>query len=530
MRSVRLTLWHMGLVIALVVGTATAIGTGLQTVFPEWRFPWFVPFCALVALDAVTTQRIVARERLSLAEQGPLRVVELMLLVIIVRVASLAAEDVSFSELARTWLLDPLAVFGGEFAIYLLIGVMIWISATRFTHAVLQFETELPREGVRSLESEEAAVVEERVQAVAQFDRQWFMCLLLALAGTAVALYGVPLGETLQRWAVLQPLIAMLCVLVSGLLLHTQGHFDRLMYGWRLGQVVVAPDVRGRWYRSTWLLSLVALLIGVVLGTTALLIPPPPLVPILNALLLVGTLLLAIVIGLFSLLLLPLAWLLSRLTGQAAPPPPALPQIQPYQIPQTVSERPILPALIFWGCMLLLVGIAALRYVQQRQELRNLVGRWRGLRWLLRFLDSLWADARAWSTHAVRMVQQRLHRRRRPPLARRVRLTGMQGQLRALYQRLIQAAVQQGLPHPPSQTPYEFEAAVREGLPAAAADVAALTEVYVAAEYGPAVPEPPEIHRARRAWRRALRTLSRKRGQEQGQKVVRTKGPRERNS
>ncbi len=529
MRTVRLSLWHMLLVVVMVVATVAAIGSGVQALFPEWHLPRFVPLCTLIALDAVATQRIVARERLGLIEQGPLRVVELLLVVIVVRVASLAAEDVPTAELVRTWLLDPLAVFQGQFAMYLLLSALIWLSATRLTHAVLQFETELPRAGVRSLPSEEAAVVEERVQAVAQFDRQWLMAMVLALAGAAVALYRVPLVDAFGRWATLQPLIAVLCVLGAGLLLHSHGYFDRLAYGWQLSQVVVAPDVRGRWYRATSLLSLIALLVGALLGTTAMLVPPPPLVPIVNALLLVGTLLLALVIGLFSLLLLPLAWLLSQFTGQALPPP-ALPQIQPYQIPETVSERPILPALIFWGCMLLLIGIAALRYVQQRQELRALIGRWRGVRWLLQILDRLWADAKAWSTHAASIVQQRLQRRGRPPLAKRLRLTGTQAQLRTLYLRLTRAAMEQGLPHPPSQTPYEFQAAVREGLPAAAADVAALTEVYVAAEYGPTPPAPPELQRARRAWRRALRRLSRKQGQAPLHSTMRSKGRSPRDS
>lgn len=146
MRTVRLSLWHMLLVVVMVVATVVAISSGVQTLFPEWHLPRFVPLCTLIALDAVATQRIVARERLGLAEQGPLRVVELLLVVIVVRVASLAAEDVPTAELVRTWLLDPLAVFQGQFAMYLLLSALIWLSATRLTHAVLQFETELPRE------------------------------------------------------------------------------------------------------------------------------------------------------------------------------------------------------------------------------------------------------------------------------------------------------------------------------------------------------------------------------------------------
>jgi hypothetical protein len=509
MRSVRFNFWHMLLVAMLVLGTITALLSGVESFIPQLRYPWLLPLLALATADAVITQRLVARERLSLGEQGAIRAVEWLLLAVAIRVASLGLEGDRLAQVLQPWLRDPLAFFSGQFVVYFWPTLLTWGLATMVAASVLAFETELPREGIRSLPSEEAAVLDDRAAALANFDRYWLSCTLLALAGAALALYQMPLAVALQSWTTARPVFAVLSCLIAGLALHSQGQLDRLRYGWQIEQLNVAADVPRRWSRASALLIVTACALGLLLSQGTLWVPPPPLVPILNFLMVIATLIVTLIIAIFGLLLFPFAWLLSLLTGSSAPTGPIVRPITPPQFTPPPSERPLLPALIFWACVALLVGVALLRYVQQRQDLRSWLSQRPGVRWLIHILGLAWQDVRSWSVLAVQTIQRRLRRSRRLPSSPTVQPAGAQAQLRLLYNRMVRSAQRRGVSHPRSQTPYEFRAALSQALPSVDAEARALTDVYVAAEYGPQPALPSDVRRARKHWRRINQLIAR---------------------
>lgn len=515
MRLIRFTLWQVLLVLVLVLGVVSPMLAALHTLLPQWIAPWLLPLLLVVAIDATLTQRVVVQERLNLSEQGTLRAVEAVLLVVAVRAASGLAEGLSLPRLAEPWLRDPLAFFGGRFTEYALAAGLTWSLTTTLAQTVLDLEAEPPRMTTSLMSSEESTLLQDRTLALARFDRLWLTCVLVSLAGAAVIVRQLPIMQALTSWRTVQPLLAVLGCLLSGFLLHSQGQLEQLQYSWHIQETRVDADVSGRWRRASWLLIGAALLLGLLLSTTLRIVPPPPLVALTNLLLVVLTLLLAVVIALFSLILLPFAWLLSWLSGDALPSMPLLPPIQPPQIPTATPERPLLPALLFWGCVLLLVVIAGLRYAQQRQSLLALLGRWRGTRWLLSWLMNTWSELDSWRVLAVETLRQRWRRRQRSS-RHRLPPRGTSAQVRALYQRLVRTAEERGVTHPRSQTAYEFRSAAEAVLPPASDDIADLTEVYVQAEYGPAPPRPEDVRHARSAWRRieriAARTGSRLRG------------------
>ena len=512
MRNVRFNLGHMLLVVMLVLGMISALLAGIEAFVPQLRYPGLLPLLALAIVDAVVTQRLVARERLSIGEQGTIRAVEAVLLCVAIRIASLGLEGGSLRQVLEPWLRDPLAFFGGHFFVYFWPTLMIWGLASLIASSVLAFEIELPREGVRSLPSEEAAVIDDRAVALATFDRYWLICTLVALAGGALALYQMPLSVALQSWTTAQPVVGVLGCLLAGLVLHSQGQLDRLRYGWQIEQLGVAADVPRRWRRSSVLLIGVACVLALLLSQGTLWVPPPPLVPVLNLLMIVVAFIVTIIVTIFGLLLFPFAWLLSYLTGTTTPTGPAVRPITPPLIAQPPSERPLLPALIFWGCVLILVGMAALRYLQQRQDLRAWLSRWRGTRWLLRWFGAVWQDLQGWGALAVQTLQRRFRRPRRASSPRVVPPAGSQAQLRQLYRRMVRSAERSGVAHPRSQTPYEFRAALGQALPPVDADAGALTDVYVAAEYGPQPAQPNDVRRARKHWRRIKQLTVRSQG------------------
>lgn len=82
------------------------------------------------------------------------------------------------------------------------------------------------------------------------------------------------------------------------------------------------------------------------------------------------------------------------------------------------------------------------------------------------------------------------------------RLASRRGGVRGLYQGLLGLMAERDRARRPGQTPDEYRAVPSSELPAAARDVDALTEAYVALRYGEREPDPADLQRLREAWRR----------------------------
>lgn len=511
MRELHLTIWHLLLVIIIVLGTLISVLAGIHAVLPQWQTPWLLPLLLLVAVDAVVTQWLVERERQTWTEQIVLRIVEATLLIVATRAASLLGEDRPLAY-ATTWLRDPLAFFGGRFGEYAFLVIMTWITATLLCHRVIQLDTEPPHPSARGSQIDQSVLFNERALAIMSFDRLWLTLTAFSVIGVVLALFRQPLLQVIGAWPSLGLLSAVLGCVLAGVLLHSEGQLDFVRYRWQMEELEVTPAVTGRWRRTTWLLVagsiILALLFG---GFVSNAPPPPPLEPVLNLLFSVLIILTWLVVTLISLLLLPFAWLLSLLRGDDTLPPP---RFEPPQLPiaeQTVADRPLLPALIFWGCIILLVGLAVLHYVQQRSDVRALLGRWRSWRWIMRIWKHAVADLQGWSNLALQTFNQFRRPRRHVPRRRMPAVRGGRAQLRALYRRMVRLAARRGIAHRSSQTPYEFSRTLETTLPAIDEEAHSLTDAYVAAEYGPVPPSTSDVRRARKVWRRIEWVLLRKR-------------------
>lgn len=74
--------------------------------------------------------------------------------------------------------------------------------------------------------------------------------------------------------------------------------------------------------------------------------------------------------------------------------------------------------------------------------------------------------------------------------------------IRAIYRELLRIGSALGAPRHPYETPFEYRPRLRDLLPANAAEIAALTEVYVRVRYTPNVPGPGAVEEARAALER----------------------------
>lgn len=506
MRRVALTVWQSFLILIMVWGLFTALVAAAGRFAPAWNAPGLTWLALIVAVEALITQRLMARERRRIEEQLGARGLELVVIILLVRVWSLYAENDSLLQMIGPWLRSPLEFFSGRFPEYLLWTLGAWGVATMLASDVMCWGEDLASPPTFDSTIEREQMQQEWGQHVARYDRRYLALILLTFAATAFALQpgtetpGSASGRTI-------PAVAAISSLVAGLLLHSAGKLSQIRRNWAVDNIEVEVGISRRWSRPMLVLVLLLGLIAPWVSLIVLVAPPPPLVPVANFVLGALTILVSII---FLILLAPLILLLSLLRGTAPSVPTQLP-FRPPQIPeQTGGERPLIPALIFWGCIVLLLGIALARYLQGRNDLADALRRWRLMRWLFALLGlagEWWSDARGWTAMVLTAVRGLVPGRKRRVLPARPRSAA--AQLRMLYRRMKEAGSRRGVHPGPAQTPYEYGSELSRNLPPAQQDIAGLTEAYVVAEYGPRPVGPAELHRARRHWNRLQRWLLR---------------------
>jgi hypothetical protein len=300
--------------------------------------------------------------------------------------------------------------------------------------------------------------------------------------------------------------------LISGCLLYSQSRLAMLQARWQLEGVSVGASVARRWRRAS------LLLIGGVVGV-ALLLPRAyglGLLDTLRGLLgLLGygfALLGYVVLWFFSLLALIPALLLSLLardqSGETREIPPFVPPDTP---PPVVHEPRLLPALVFWACMLFLAGYAFWIVAQRHPGLLRVITTRGPLAWMLRRLGLLWEDSRAWAAQVTERARAVLRLRSMAPRLRmpalRLRRLAPRELVLYFYRSTVRRAAERGLRRRGGQTPYEYRATLAQHLPEVEQEIDELTESFVVAQYSPRPVGPDEARRARRPWERVRRRL-----------------------
>lgn len=512
MRSVALKAWHALLILSMVWGLFAALHAAVGRLTSGWEAPGVGWLELLVGLEAIITQRLMARERRRIEEQIGARGLELVVIILLARLWSLWAEPGPLLDTIGPWLRSPLLFFGGRFPEYFVWALLAWLVATILAGDVIEWGNDMPVQATFAGSIEREQLQQEWGQTIARYDRRYLVIVLLTFAASAFVLH-TSAGDASDSVTPSALVAAAVVSLIAGLLLHSAGRLSQLYRNWAVDDIAIDTSVSRRWSRPVATLLLGLVLCAPLLGLLVLVIPPPPLIPVANFILVGLTVLISVI---FLLLLSPLILLLSLLRGTAPNVPSSL-MFQPPQIPDAQrSERPLVPALIFWGCVALLIGIALWRYMQGRSDLREALRRSRILGWLFwvaRALGGWWSDARGWAALATMTIARRLRRQRKRQLP--VPLPhGSQAQLRQLYRRMKEAGARRGVASGVAQTPYEYGSALATHLPPVEQDVRGLTEAYVLGEYGPHPTGPAELQRARQHWRRIqgwlLRSMERK--------------------
>ena len=505
MQRFAVTLWHGALLLVLVMGLMIALIGAAERFIPTWNAPAIIPLVVVIVIEAMLTQWLIVRERQQFEEQVKVRLLELLVIVVVVRLWSLAAQGEPLMVSITPWLREPLRFFSGRFFEYFVWTLIAWVVTTMLMSDILDWQRGANFVGTTDTTIERDHLQQEWDEAVARYRRRYVILVFVMLAASSLAVYG---GQPLQGINSSFLLGSTISALVAGLLLQSEGRLNLLQRSWALDNIAVDAGLTRRWGRLGMLLIAGLVLLAPLVGSLMLVAPPPPIVPILNLLLVAMTVVVSIVLLLISIILSPIVYLLSLLnSGDSPPPAPAMPEIVPPQIAQPPGDRPLWPALIFWGCILVLVVIALIRYIRGRSEIGAALRRWRIFHWLRASADELWSDARGWVALAARTLRRM--RRPRNRTTARLNAQGVQAQLRVLYRRMRGAGARRGIDSRISQTPYEYSAELERSLLAVGEDVRGLTEAYVASEYGPHPDEPTHLQQARRHWRRLQRWLLR---------------------
>ncbi|HEU4326094.1 MAG TPA: DUF4129 domain-containing protein [Roseiflexaceae bacterium] len=502
---------------ALMLSALVATLSGpIHRFVPGWTPIYLVVACFVVALLSGSVHQLFRRDRRWLSELPRYLLPELLLLFVMMRVvATLGLGARSLGEDLSRWFYDPLAIFDVWMLGCLAAGLLVGWTA----HEAAQDLVELsPGEGdfglARSEDSQRVMQIlsEDRAAALGRISQRFIIggvALLLALALEAVNIQRIadaslPIAELSA--------IGALCYLVSGFLLYSQARLALLQARWQLDGASVSESVARRWTGTSRLL-----IAGIALA--AVLLPRSyglGLLDTLRALLgMVGYVIAFggyLLISVFSLLTLIPAWLLSLMNPGdfTSTEPLVAPPVSTPPPPEIVRSPHFLSALVFWCCMVLLVGYA-LRIVLQRYPvpLRGLVQR-SPLGWLLEWLRGRWGVVHSWSHHVVEFVRARAVRTPTAPVPRAwlgLNRLSPREQVRYFYRSTLRRAARRGLPRRSGQTPHEYREALGQRLPEAQEDLDVLTDAFVEAHYSPQPVDSEQVARVRRPWERLRRML-----------------------
>ncbi|HZB96351.1 MAG TPA: hypothetical protein VE268_10335, partial [Herpetosiphonaceae bacterium] len=81
MRRVALTVWQSFLILLMVWGLLTALVAAAGRFVPTWNAPGLTSLALIVAVEALITQRLMARERRRIEEQLGARGLELVIII-----------------------------------------------------------------------------------------------------------------------------------------------------------------------------------------------------------------------------------------------------------------------------------------------------------------------------------------------------------------------------------------------------------------------------------------------------------------
>ncbi|MEW5988949.1 MAG: DUF4129 domain-containing protein [Chloroflexota bacterium] len=512
---------------ALLVGPVTLV----QMLAPGERWGYLVILIFIVALEGVATTFWLGRIPTWQVRRLTYRAAEFLVIALGLRLATWAMSG-DWPSLAdwRGYLLAPLAFIDATFFIYLVLAGLAWERAITVSDVLARLPIQpaeiayYTRPGSLRLNSDDRPPIPDRPELLASFFKTWIygaMLLALCAALSTFELRPLAMGEVINLRTIgrlgLPPdlLVALLLYFLAGFWLLSQARLALLRARWLADGAATAPDVAGRWQRTSLLILLGAALVASFLPIGSTLALSRVIQALMVVLISLVNLFLALVVFLFYLVY---AWLIGEPAADRSTSPPlslTLPQFQPPAVPSS-PDLAFLSGVVFWMVAVLVTLYAVYFFLSRR-----------GLQIDGRPAQQFWPTLVAW----LHLLWQRIHGRvsqisqlwppRRQPLPAStqplpphpfIRLNALtpRDQIRYFYLSTARRAAAKGVARRPAATPLEYARDLTENWPEAAVDLDSLTNAFVEARYTPRPVTSEYVPAIKRIWQRVKAAVRRR--------------------
>jgi hypothetical protein len=540
-RSGRLMRYFIRPLLIAIMLTALVVGLLAVVVEVSEDTRWYGLSILLffVALETIYTTNWLNHPRQLPLDRSSYRAAELLLLIVIVRLATWLIFEEGIPDTADLidYLHTPQILFlNGRFLIAVVLAAIIWRLAILVSHIFYQLqisEFELRFHSLplaqRKARVEDQPIQPGRSGLVESFLRFWLLGGLLLVAAVgfstleehSVDTFMAPLASGRVN---LEPRLlgALLLYFIIGLWLLSQARLMQIHARWLLNNVQTDEKTWEKWQRTSLLVLILVVLVAAFLpiGSTS------ALSQIVNVLLFW---ILAIANFLIFLLVLPIAMLLALLSGQAGEepiPPPALEPLLLQQLPlengnsylrETIS---MVLSSGFWAVLIVLIAMALLFYLRERRQ--TSMGQIKTLRLsdrILLWLRGIWARLRG-QVHSLqdalillREVDSEVEQpQAKKPRWRFLRVSSLspRDQLRYFYLSTVRRAGERGVKREPADTPSEYTQDLKQYWPEAEEGLDDLTQAFLKARYSDEEISAEDIPSVKGVWKELRRELNQK--------------------
>jgi hypothetical protein len=509
----------IGAVVCFVIGV---VQLGLA-VAPDWAAGPIAPLSVVVGLEAFVYSRRLARGTTMLKEW----LVLLAPIVVLARLLSYVGDPgASFSSDVAAWLKEPASFFSAAFIFDCLILFVAWLTVFWCTQLLNQLRVQ-PGEIAEASSSlrrelfEDSARVLDHAAPLRQLGQVFvtggvLLVLFAGLAsiGSSQFLSIEAIGEIVgfQRPSLHLVQLNAIGYFIFGLALLGECHFVRQRTLWRLDRIAMPVEVTNRWVTGLIVLIGGALILAFLLPTSYAM----TLGDIISAVTVFVVRVVVFFAGIIFFLIYLVASLLPVFKSNDATAPPA----QPIRPPPVPSEPPgaspldVLRSILFWAIVLGVVGYSAYVGWRRRPAWLTLPPVDRVASWLVGIvLGFLRLGRRAGRQVASALSTiSSLWRQPTPSILPRRRFIslsrlGPAERLEYFYLSVCERAGQLGHPRATGSTPAEYQQELQAELPVVDPELAALTDAFVEARYGPRATTSAEVERARPGWQSLKRKL-----------------------
>lgn len=488
-----------------------------------------------VALEGIYTTNWLNHPRQMPLDRTTYRAAELLLLIVIVRVASwiIFGEGIPNADDLMQYLRAPQVLFlNAPFLISVLLAAIIWRLAILVSQIFNQLQVSdfelrfhsLPL-AQRKARIDDQPIQLGRTGLVDALLRFWLLGGLLLIIAVGISTLEQQSMETLMAPLAsgrvgLEPrlLSAVLLYFIIGLWLLSEARLMQVHARWLVNSVETDEDSRRKWQRASLFVLLIVIVVAAFLpiGSTS------ALSQIINVAIFW---LLAIVNVIIFLLVLPIAMLLALLSGQSAGDVTPLPPVGPPQMPPPLEAgtSPISETLSmvlssgFWTVAIVVVVMALIFYLRERRETGRELGSEQKL-WdqIVVWLKEIWARFRG----QVRSLQSSLIVRSedaseedqspiKRPRWRFLRVSGLspRDQIRYFYLSTVRRAGERGVKRPSAGTPSEFVHDLKKNWPEVEKDLDELTSAFLKARYSDEAVDDDDLPEVKRTWKEVRREL-----------------------